>query len=78
VKRLKKADVEALLGSYDADPKAALSRALAVVLDRPGDAWAELLAAAPLSDHLRQRLELDDVSAFDELAAALNELRTLP
>ncbi|MGZ7086367.1 MAG: hypothetical protein ACXVIH_08590 [Ilumatobacteraceae bacterium] len=77
IARLKKVQVEQLLGDYDADPVAALSAALRVVLDMPNDDWAELLAAAPL-DAARRRLLLGgDASSLDHLAAELNERRDL-
>ena len=44
--RLRKADVEQLLAGYDADPVAALTTALRVVLDQPGGEWTALLKAA--------------------------------
>ena len=77
IARLKKSHVERLLVDYDADPVAALSAALRVVLDMPGADWATLLAAAPL-DAARRRLLLDaDESSLDQLAAELNERRAL-
>ena len=77
ITRLKKIQVEQLLGDYDADPVAALSTALRVVLDMPGADWAALLAASPL-DAARRRLLLDgDASSLDQLAAELNERRDL-
>ena len=77
IARLKKAQVERLLGDYDADPVAALSAALRVVLDLPDDDWAALLTSAPL-DAARRRLLVDgDASSLDQLAAELNERRDL-
>ncbi|MDP2290155.1 MAG: hypothetical protein Q8M22_03140 [Actinomycetota bacterium] len=76
--RLKKADVEALLATYDADPVGALTVALRVVLDQPTGEWTSLLKSAGLSCARRIRLQGNDAAALDELAAELNELRTLP
>ena len=77
IARLKKTQVERLLGDYDAGPVAALSAALRIVLDMPDDDWAALLAAAPL-DAARRRLLLGgDASSLDHLAAELNERRDL-
>lgn len=74
---LKKADVEALLDQYDADPVGALTTALRVSLDRPDLEWTDLLKAAGISCARRIRLQGNDPAALDELAAELNELRTL-
>ena len=75
--RLNKFDVEALLDDYDRDPIAALSRALAKVLDRPGEPWADLVAAAPLDSARRQALLGLDQTALDNLLRELNEQRSL-
>lgn len=74
--RLKKVDAERLLADYDADPIAALTSALRIVLDMPDAEWAALLAAAPLDDGRRQRLREADESTLDQLAAELNERRS--
>jgi hypothetical protein len=83
IARLTKRDVEHLLDDYDADPVAALTRALAIVHDDDG-------AAAPgidAFDDLVQRCEFDantttallarDMRAMDDLARSLNEQRGL-
>ena len=75
--RLKKADVEALLAGYDADPVAALTTALQVSLDRPDLEWTALLKVAGFSCARRIRLQGNDPAALDELAGELNELRAL-
>ena len=75
--RLNKFDVEALLASYDRNPVAALTLALAKVLDRPGQPWADLLAAAPLDSGRRQALLRLDQNALDGLLRELNEQRSL-
>ena len=76
--RLGKRDVETLMGVYDDDPQAALSTALAHVLNLPGASWSELIAAARFDPHRHHALLEGDRAAMDELAAELNELRTLP
>ena len=75
--RLAKRDVEALLREYDADPVAALTRALRVVLGRADATWVELLDLAPLTEARRRLLRTGDPAALDELAAELNEQRDL-
>lgn len=76
--RLRKSDVEALLTSYDADPVAALTAALRRVLELPAADWPTLLDAAPLDAGRATRLRRGDQRALDELAAELNEQRSLP
>lgn len=76
--RLRKRDVEILLATYDADPVAALTVALRRVLDRPGAAWPDLLAASGLPDDTVEALRTGRPAALDDLATTLNELRTLP
>ena len=77
VTRLGKAHVEALLATYDAGPVAALTAAMRIALDAPTLEWEELLQLADFSSD-RRRLLLDgEPSALDQLAAELNELRTL-
>ena len=76
--RLRKVDVERLLASYDGDPVGALTEAMRTVLDRPGDGWASLLAASGLSPERVALLRTGNQGALDDLAAELNELRTLP
>lgn len=75
--RLKKADVEALLHDYDANPVGALTAALRVALDEPALEWTALVKAAGFSCARRIRLQGNDPAALDELAAELNELRTV-
>jgi hypothetical protein len=43
----------------------------------PDGKWAALVAAAPLDDGRRRRLMEGDESTLDELAAELNERRSL-
>lgn len=75
--RLKKSHVEALLRNYDSDPIGALTEALRVALDKPGADWAALLSAAALPTERRNRLQAGEQLALDELAAELNEARSL-
>jgi hypothetical protein len=74
---LKKADVERLLSDYDADPIGALCHALRIVFDLPDGDWIGLLAMAPIDDERRLALMHGDPARLDELAAELNEHRTL-
>jgi hypothetical protein len=76
ITRLKKVHAERLLAVYDADPIAALTSALRVILDMPGAEWAALLAAAPIDDGRRRRLLEADEPTLDQLAAELNERRS--
>ena len=77
VARLTKRAVEELLVAYDADPVGALTVALRTVLDRPGAAWPELVAAGGFADTRRAALLLGEERALDALAAELNERRSL-
>lgn len=77
-----KRDVERLWDRYDDDPIAALTEALAVVLDAPVAAhdeggFAHLVARAPFGPERRSQLLRHDVAALDELARQLNEDRSL-
>jgi hypothetical protein len=77
VRRLTKRDVETLLQEFDHDPVGALTTSLRIVLDRPHAEFDELIAQADLADQRRQRLLQRHPEALDELAAELNERRTL-
>ena len=72
---MKKAQAEQMLASYDADPISALTAALQISLDMPNAAWAQLLAAAPIDNGRRQRLNSGDQVTLDRLVAELNERR---
>ena len=74
---LRKRDVEALLATYDADPVAALTAAMRIVLDRPDGDYRTLVSTGPFDDDRRIRLLAGDVSTLDSLARELNETRTL-
>jgi hypothetical protein len=79
--RLTKRDVEVLLSTYDADPVAALERALRKLSGGNGASFDELIGSLVhdgVLDPARQRaLVARDVDALDELAAELNETRGL-
>ncbi|MFM8268306.1 MAG: hypothetical protein ACKOA2_09830 [Ilumatobacteraceae bacterium] len=75
---LRKAEVERLLRDYDADPLAALTDALRIVLDAPTATWAELVRRAAFDDARRALLLAGDQSTLDGLAAELNEQRGVP
>ena len=70
--------MEALLGSYDDDPIAALTAALRIVLDRADDSWPELIRAGDFTETRAAALLVGDQGALDALAGELNELRALP
>ncbi|MFM2182525.1 MAG: hypothetical protein RJB61_819 [Actinomycetota bacterium] len=76
--RLRKSDVEALLDRYDADPVRALTTAMRRVLDQPEAQWPHLLDASGLPAERVALLRAGDQRALDELAAELNEHRSLP
>ena len=80
--RLKKRDVERLLEEIDVDPKAAVARALCVVLGLPIDTdWLSLVdKAAQAGDWppaRREELRAGTGDALFDLAAELNERRTI-
>ena len=76
--RLNKAQVEALLATYDASPIDSLTVALRIALDAPATEWAALLELADFSAARHRRLLRGEPLALDELAAELNEVRGLP
>ena len=76
-RRLRKVDVERMLGDYDDDPVGTLTEALRIVFEAPTSTWDELLARATLTDERRVALVQRDPGALDALAAELNEVRTL-
>jgi hypothetical protein len=76
VARLRKVDVEALLGAYDADPVGALTAAMRLVREQPEASWEQLVGTLP--EAKRAPLLAREPAALDSLAAELNELRTLP
>ena len=72
---LRKADVEALLSTYDGDPVGTLTRALRRIFEQPRASWEDLVAKLPASR--RPGLLAQSPAALDALAAELNELRTV-
>ncbi len=74
---LRKSEVERMMAGYDDDPVASLTVALRIALDRPDDDWIALVNGAWCSCTRRIRLHALDPAALDELAAELNEQRTL-
>jgi hypothetical protein len=76
--RLRKGDVERMMGGYDLDPIGALTVALRRVMDAPDASWEDLLRTAGFTCDRRIRLHTADPAALDELLRDLNELRTLP
>lgn len=73
--RLSKAQVEAMLATYDAAPIQSLTSALRIALDAPAMEWAALLGLADFSAARSQRLLRGEAAALDELVAELNEVR---
>lgn len=78
VRRLRKSDAEMLMTLVDSQPIDVLTRVLAKVLERPGASWDELVRAAGFDADRQARLLAGDREALYDLAAELNELRTLP
>jgi hypothetical protein len=77
VTRLNKRDVEKLLDHLDDDPIGALTTALQKVLDARAAAWPVLIERLPLSTSERGRLLDQELDAMYDLAALLNEQRTI-
>ena len=77
IARLTKADVEHLLANYDADPSAALTIALRIVLEMPEADWTGLVATARFDDDRRRLLLSHDEASLDQLTRELNETRSL-
>jgi len=63
--------------AYDTDPVGALTEALKHVLQTADADWASLIALCGFSPSRAGRLIARDVRALDELAAELNEMRTI-
>lgn len=74
---LGKRHVERLLAMFDLDPVAALTEALRVVLEVPGADFDRLVDTASVDPKRRALLHARDPRALDELAAELNERRTI-
>lgn len=62
---------------YDADPVAALTTAMQIVLERD-EAWPTLVHAAGFEPTRSAALLVGEPGALDALARDLNECRTLP
>jgi hypothetical protein len=77
VARLTKRDAEVLMDLVDRDPIAVLTTMLGKVLDRPGAQWETLVRWGEFPADRAARLLAHDHHALYELAAELNELRTL-
>jgi hypothetical protein len=83
IARLTKRDVEHLLDRYDADPVAALARALGIVHDdadadsRGTDAFDDLVLRSGFDADTTSSLLARDIRAMDDLARSLNERRGL-
>jgi len=77
VTRLNKYDAEALMDQVDTEPVGVLTRMLQKVLDLPDADWPRLVRAAPLTEDRRAALLARDPDALYDLAAELNENRTL-
>lgn len=75
--RLTKRDVERLLNRYDSDPIGALTEALQRVLEAPESTFDELVVSPPFDATRRAALLARDTTALDDLAAELNESRSL-
>ena len=72
---LRKADVEALLRDFDDHPIEALTTALRRVFDKPDGEWLTLIAH--LREDRRRLLVARNQPALDDLAAELNETRSV-
>lgn len=75
--RLSKADVEALLQTYDTDPIASLTRALSVVLGNELATWQEALEQLPSDTFNITALLQEEIVHLDALVKRLVENRSL-
>jgi hypothetical protein len=75
--RLSKADVEALLQTYDTDPIASLTRALSVVLGNELATWQEALEQLPSDTFNISALLQEEIVHLDALVKRLVENRSL-
>jgi hypothetical protein len=75
--RLTKRDAEAMMDLVDRDLLGVLTRMLGKVLDRPGAQWETLVALGGFTAERSALLLARDRSALYDLAAELNELRSL-
>ena len=77
MRRLSKADVEALLQTYDTDPIASLTSALSVVLGKELATWHEALEQLPSDTFDITALLQEDIDQLDALVKRLVENRSL-
>ena len=75
--RLSKADVEALLQTYDTEPIASLTRALSVVLGNELATWQEALEQLPSDTFNITALLQEEIVHLDALVKRLVENRSL-
>ena len=75
--RLSKADVEALLQTYDTEPIASLTRALSVVLGNELATWQEALEQLPSDTFNITALLHEEIAHLDALVKRLVENRSL-
>jgi hypothetical protein len=75
--RLSKADVEALLQTYDTEPIASLTRALSVVLGNEFATWQEALEQLPSDTFNITALLQEEIVHLDALVKRLVENRSL-
>jgi hypothetical protein len=77
VRKLKKAEVESMLDSYDEDPVTALTTALSLTLEADQPSWAYLVQLAGVTELQRNALLAHETVALDELLKQLVENRSL-
>lgn len=76
-RRLTKRQVERLLETYDSDPVASLTEALAPLVSGPSGSWEQILEALPVPPEMRQGLREREISVMDALVKHLVEYRAL-
>ncbi|CAB4900302.1 unannotated protein [freshwater metagenome] len=74
---LTKRDAEELINSFDANPQAALMRALRIATGMPHASWKSLVALTSTDLQHRELLYEGDQSCLDQLVKQLNEQRTI-
>jgi hypothetical protein len=74
---LTKRDAEELIDSFDANPQAALMRALRIATGMPHASWKSLVALTSTDLQHRELLYEGDQSCLDQLVKQLNEQRTI-
>lgn len=63
--------------TYDSDPVASLTEALAPLVAGSLSSWEEILDCLPLPPEVRELLRQNDTRAMDDLVKHLVEFRTL-